>query len=44
MMCLIVTSQGPGTANQFGFKILEVLTDKHEVEKVSKGMLLDYIF
>ena len=35
----VITSRGPATALEFGFVILEKLTDKNTVDKIKKAML-----
>lgn len=35
----IITSQGPGTAMEFAFKLVEVLLGKEKVAEVNKGVL-----
>jgi len=35
----LITSQSPGTALEFAFKIVEVLAGKEKVEEVNKGVL-----
>lgn len=35
----LVTSRGPGTAEEFGFAVLESLEGKEEAERVREGML-----
>ncbi|HLA51072.1 MAG TPA: DJ-1/PfpI family protein, partial [Thermodesulfobacteriota bacterium] len=35
----IITSQGPGTAIEFAFKLVEVLFGKEKVLEVNKGVL-----
>src|SRR3972149_2214481 len=35
----IVTSQGPGTAIEFAFKLVEVLVGKEKAREVNKGVL-----
>lgn len=38
----LITSQGPGTAFQFGLKITEALVGAEKAKQVAKGMLVDY--
>ena len=35
-----VTSQGPGTAIEFGLKLAELLVSKEKADEVAKGMLV----
>ena len=35
----VVTSRGPGTAMDFGLKLVELLVDRNTAEKVADGML-----
>jgi DJ-1 family protein len=35
----VVTSRGPGSAEEFGFAVLELLTDRRTVQEVRTGML-----
>ncbi len=35
----IITSQGPGTALEFAFKLVELLRDKNTVERINQGVL-----
>lgn len=36
----VITSQGPGTAAPFGFKLIEILKDKASAEEIQAAMLL----
>lgn len=38
----LITSRGPGTAFQFGLKIVDALFGGDKAKQVAKGMLLDY--
>lgn len=39
----LITSQGPGTALNFAFKLVEILSDEKTAEEVKSGMLLSSI-
>mgnify|MGYP001770628586 CR=1 FL=1 len=38
----VITSQGPGTALEFGLKLVEKLMGKEKAQEVAKRMLVDY--
>lgn len=38
----VITSQGPGTALEFGLKLLEKLEGKEKAREVAKRMLVKY--
>ncbi|VDP29536.1 unnamed protein product [Soboliphyme baturini] len=38
----VVTSRGPGTAHEFGVKLVEILKGKDKAEEVKKPMILNF--
>lgn len=38
----LITSRGPGTAYQFGLKIVEALVSADKAKKIANGLLVDY--